>query len=380
MASYPSNMSRRSTLFALLEAETEPTPKLYNETVDDVIRNPHQISGLRDDNVRDDVLILLTTHSHRLSHFFVRLRSVVRQMTKSTTASSIAAESVELLVDALPYIHQLLETTKVLDVLVPALDVCFAPSQRPALHKLASVLAKSGTLLEHLVSGNPGAEIIRQWASMQSTVSLDAKTLNLWTEKLMSMVNNCAMDHEVTQETQQWHMLKVLMDSLRRLEHGASKSSGTQHTPASRHDLPALGQMTQLHREDKKSRLVSHEDTNNTISALQDDDKRSLKAFGIHIPGSRSSLLEVIKRLEGEKTTVILLAIASKLPCYLCTYSLESPSQISKSQTYNESFQSLSPPSLEMLDKGIGEWKVLLSPQALRSLLHLGRHGQIYPS
>ena len=367
-------------MFALLEAENEPTPKIYNETVDDVIRYPHQISGLKEDDIRDDVLILLTTHSYRLSHFFLRLRPVVRQMAKSATASSIAAQSVELLVDVLPYIHQLLEITKVLDFLVPALDVCFAPSQRPALHALASVLAKSGTILEHLVSGNPGAEIIRQWASMQSTVALDAETLNLWTERLVSMVNNCAMDHEVAQETQQWHMLKVLMDSLRRLEHGASRSSGTQNTPASHHDLPALGQMTQLHREDKKSRLVKHEDTNNTIPALQDDDKRSLKAFGIHIPGSRSSLLDVIKRLGGETTTMILLAIASRFPCYLCMSSFESPSKISKGETYNESFQSLSPPFLEMLERGIGLWKVLLSPQALRSLLHLGSHGQIHPS
>ena len=372
-------MSKRSALFALLEAENEPTTKIYNDTVDDTIRKPQQISGLTEDGVRDYVLILLTTHSHRLSHFFLRLRSVVRQMANSAISIKIAAESVELLVDLLPDLQQLLETPKVLDFLVPALDVCFVPSQRPALHALASVLAKSGTLLEHLVSARPGAEIIRQWASMQSTVALDAATLSLWTERLVSMVHNCAIDHGVALETQQWQTLKTLKDSLQRLEHGASKASGARYTPASRHDLPTLGQMTQLSREDKKSRLARFGDTNNTIPSLQDDDKRSLKAFNIHVPGSKSSLLEAIRLLEWEKTTAILVSIVSIFPCYVCIPSLETLPQSSKSETHIESLQAPSLSHLEILEKGIGVWKVLLSPQALRSLLHFGSHGQYHP-
>ena len=373
-------MTKRSALLALLEVETEPTQKYYNEVVDDATENPQQISGLVEKGVRDDVLILLTTHHHRLAQFFRRLRSIARQTSKSATTGRIAAESVELLIDILPYLHQLLEPTKVLDFLLPALDVCFTPSQRPALRELASVLTTSGTLLKHLVSDHLGVEVIRQWASMQSTIALDAGTLSSWTERLVNMVESCAIDHVVAHETQRWHTLKALKGSLQNTEQGASRSSGKHHTPTTRHDLPALGSMTQLNREDKKGRLAKQHDTKSTIPSLQDNDKRSLKTFDLHVPGSISSLQETIKQLEEEKTTAILLSIVSRLPCYLCISSLESLAHTSKGESYSESFQAVSIPHVEILDKGIGIWKVLLSPQALRSVLHMGSHGQIRPS
>lgn len=369
-------MAKGSTLPALLEAGNEPSQKSYNEAVDETIGNPQQISGLAEESVRDDFLILLTTRSHRLANFFRRLRSVVRPTPKSSTTSNIAAETVHLLVHALPDLHRLLDTTKVLDFLVPALDICFASSQRPTLRELASVLATSGTLLEHLVCDHLGIEIIRQWVSMHSRVAVDLGTLELWTEKLVTMVHSCAMDHNVTHEIQQWHTLKALKNSLRNLEQSISKASNKSSTPATRHDLPVLGSMKQLSRGDKKSRLARHhQDTNSTIPALQDDDKRSLKIFEIQVPGSKSSLLEVIKRLEDEKTTAILLSVASNFPCYLCISGIGSLSQNSKGGTRDESFQAVSTPHIEILDKGHGVWKVLLSPQALRSVLHMGSHG-----
>ena len=370
-------MAKRSALVALLEAEFEPTQKYYNDIVDDVIKNPQLISGLSEETVRDDVLISLTTRHHRLARFFHRLLSVARQTSKSSTAIIIAAELVGLLIDILPDLHQLLETPKVLEFLVPALDVCFVSSQRPALCKLASVLVKSGFLLEHLVSEHLGVEVIRQWLSMQSPTTLDAETLSLWTNRLVSMVQGCAIDHDTTIETQQWHMLQDLKNSLQKMESDTLRASGKRYTPATRHDLPVLGSMKQLNREDKKSRLARHQDTTNTIPPLRDDDKRYLKAFDIRVPGSKSSLLDAIKRLEGEKTTAILLSIMSRLPCYLCVSSLGSAPQTARAETRNESFQPTSISQMEILDKGIGVWKVLLSPQALRSLLHLGSHGQI---
>ena len=370
-------MAKRSALVALLESESEPTPKYYHDIVDDLIRNPQHMRSLSEGSVRDEVLILLTTQHHRLAEIFHRLQSVVRQNVKSMAVSEVALGSAELLIDILPYLHQLLETSNLLDFIIPALDVCFLSSQRLALRELASLLAKSGTLLEHLVSDHLGAEIIRQWILMQSPAALDTETLEVWTERLVSMVHNCAIDHEVAVEIQQWLLLKDLKESLQKVERGNPISSGKRSALATRHDLPALASMTQLNKDDKKSRLAGHQDTNNAIPSLKDDDKRSLKAFGIHVPGSKNSLREVIKRLEGQETTAILLAITSKLPCYLCTSSLGDPSQNSNGETHNENFQALPTPHIETLNKGIGVWKVLLSPRALKSVLHLGTQSQI---
>ena len=370
-------MAKRSALVALLETESEPTQRDYNNIVDEVIRNPQFISGLSEASVRDDVLISLTTRHHRLARFFRCLLSVTRQMSKSSTASIIASEFVELLIDILPDLQQLLETTKLLESLVPALDVCFISSQHRTLCKLASVLVNSGFLLEHLVSDHLGVEVIRQWLSMQNPTALDAETLGLWTDRLVNMVHGCAIDHDTAIESQQWHILQDLRNSLHKIETDTSRASGNRYTPATRPDLPTLGSMTQLNKEDKKSHLAMHQDTTNTIPPLRDDDKRYLKAFDIRVPGSKSSLLDAINRLESEKTIAVLLSIISRLPCYLCVSSLGSTPQIAEAETRNESFRSTSFSQMEILDKGIGVWKVLLSPQALRSLLHLGSHGQI---
>lgn len=245
-------MAKSSTLLALLEADHEPTHKTYIDTVDDVVRNPRQISSLVGEDVRNDVLILLSTRSLHLAQFYRRLRFVARQNTKAPDFNDIATETVVLLIHTLSELHQLLEPSTVLDFLVPALDVCFASPRRPALRELASVLGSSGVLLEHLVSDHLGVEIIRQWASMQNMTALDADTLGLWTEKLVNMVQKCAIDHHLALETEQWHMLKALRTSLQNLAHSMSKSS-SKHSS----HLPALGSMKPLNREDK-SRTSRH--------------------------------------------------------------------------------------------------------------------------
>ena len=57
------------------------------------------------------------------------------------------------------------------------------------------------------------------------------------------------------------------------------------------------------------------------------------------------------------------------VPCYLCISGLKPPSQSLERGTHDESFQMGSLPQIEILDKGLGVWKVLLSPRALRSVL-----------
>ena len=372
-------MPKGSVLFALLEAEDEPTQRAYVEAVEDVIRDPRNISGLMEESFRDDVLIILGTESHRLANFFERLRAAARQTAKSQPSNNLAAETITLLVCALPHLHRLVDPEKVLNFLIPAIDVCLDPTQRPVLHKLASVLGSSGTLLEYLVSNHVGVEIIRQWASMQSTAALDTATLELWTDRLMSLMSNCAIDHDLTQIRQKWHMLKALKSSLQSMEHSISMSLGKHSTPTTHLDLPALGSMRQLKREDKKVRFVGHQHTSSTFPSLKDEDKHYLKALDLHVPGSKNSLQEIIGRLEREKTTAILIAITSKLPCYLCISSLASASETPKLESHNESFHIVSSPQGEIIDKAFGVWEVLLSLQALRSLLHLGSHGQIAP-
>ena len=368
-------MAETSVLFALLEVKDDPTPKSWNETIEYVSRDPKLIGGLTEDAIRDDFLILLKTHSHRLADFFHHLRSFAHRNPKSATTRSIAAETVLLLTGILSEIHELLEPTKSLKLLISALDLCFVSDPCPNLRKLGSVLTGTGSLLEHISSDSHGIEIVRQWVAMPGDVALNAETLSLWTERLVTMMYNCDTDHGIARE--QWDMLKALKNSLQDLVHSTSTSSDQHVLPTTHNILPGLGSMIQLNKEDKKARIAQREDVKTISPQITDHVKGLLKTFDLQIPGSTSQVRHVIKRLEGEKTTELLLLLTSKLPCYLCILFLGSRSPNLKGKTPKKNFPAASVSHIETLNKGLGLWKVLVSPQALESVLHMKSHGQI---
>lgn len=368
-------MAKGSTLPALLKAENEPTPRSYNETVDDTTKNPQQISGLTEENALDDFLIVLTTHSHRLAHFFSCLRVALQPMPKSPTTSTIAAETVVLLVRILPQLHQLLEPTKVLDFLIPALDICFRSFKRPKLHELASVLAEAGSLLEYVSCDRIGSEILRQWTCTPNSLVLDVQTLETWTERFVKMVGSCRKNHDVALAIQQWSSLKTLKASLQSMKDTHMKHSNDDSGLVARHELPTLGKLTRLNKEDKKARMNKRQNLNTSLPPLPGHLKGFLKIFDLQIPGSINVLLDVIKRLDGDKTSAILFSITASFPCNLCILCLESSPEAPSTERDEQSIGAVSNLQIEILDKNIGIWKLLLSPQALRSLLHMGSHG-----
>lgn len=373
-------MAKGVSLGILLETEIEPSPKTYTEAVNDTIRNPQQISSLTEEPARGDVLILLKARSNRLAPYFGRLRAVVRQTPKSSTTSSVAAETVIFLLRMLPSINEFLltEPTKVLEFLIPALDICFVPMKLPMLRELASILAEAGSLLEYVSSDRLGSEILRQWACTPNPLTLDAQTLEVWTQTFVKMVASCRKNHGVTQAIQQWNSLKTLKASLQSIKDTYMRQSKDDSGSVARHVLPQLGKMTQLSMEDKKARTAKRQTVHTSFPPLPDHLKDLLKAFDLQIPGSVNALQDAIKQLEGEKTTAILLSIATTFPCNLCIMGLESSLENPSTETDERNTRAISDLKVDIVDRKIGTWKVLLSPQALRSLLHMGTHGQ-YP-
>ena len=369
-------MAKPSSLFALLEAREEVSYKFHKDAVDDSIKNPQEIGALTEESVKADILSFITTSSDRLARFFCDLRLTVQQNPRSQNSGTIATETISLLIDVLPYLHPLLDPHKVLDFLIPALNVCFVPSQRPVMRELASVIASSGNLLEHLVCDHLGVEIIREWVSIQNKNALDVGTSELWTERLVSMMRACIMNHDITLECQRWHMLKAVKQSLQNIQSSFLWSSSEGLTSASSQKFPVLGAMKKLNREDKKGQIAKHPNAESTFPSLKDDDKKILESFSINIPGSKHSLTETIKKLEGETTNTILHSIIPRDPCYLCLSSLGDSYQQSKDQRYNEDFQAVSASYMDSLNKGFGLWKILLSPPALKSVLHMKSQGK----
>ena len=193
------------------------------------------------------------------------------------------------------------------------------------------------------------------------------------------MVRSCMGNHNVEEAIQRWVMLLDLETSLRSVKHTVSKPSGPSenHSMAMNfHGLPSLGCMTKLSREDKKARPTGHQNIITSFPALDNDDKTILKAFDLQAPGSWSTLTDVIKRLEDDKTSVIFLSVVSSFPCNICISRLSlSPHQIASSKTQDESIGALS----NLHVKGVGIWPLRMSAQALKSVQHMGIHGQLRP-
>ena len=364
-------MARGSTLRALLEGDDEPNPKSYKETIENTIKDPQQISCLTEEDVRDDVLIVLTTHSPRLAQFFRLLCSTVRTTAKSPSTSKIAAETVTLLVDVLPDLLQLLGPTKVLDLLLPALDVCLVSSQRPKLRELASVLASSGTLLEHLVSHHTGIEIIRQWVSMQSIAALDVETLGLWTERLVSMVGSCEARHDFAQTIQQFRTLRDLKSHLQDLE---ARQSGEPSGPIAQQGSLPLGNMTQLSKDDKKTRTGAKEPKTNEPT-LDENIKSALKVLDLPNPESWAAVWDVIEKLEGNETVKALVSVLTHFPCDLCTQGTGSSPRSPDARTLDANIEKASNLQIEILGRALWVWQVVLSEKAFRSLQEMSVQG-----
>lgn len=367
-------MAKGASLVVLFEAESEPTPKAYKEAVDDTIKNPQQISSLTEETVRDDVLILLTTRSNRLGLYFGQLRAIVRQYPKSSTTSSVAAETVIFLVRMLPSLHQLLDPTEILKFLIPALDICFVPIQRPTLRDLASVLAETGTLLEYVTSDRYGSDILRQWACILGTSVLDTPILESWTERLVTMVGSCMANHDVAQAIQQCGILRSLKNHLRSLEARHSRES---FESIAQNELQPLSSMTQLSKDDKKTRHIGEKEPETNFVILDDNTKENLKIFDMPDPKSWSALRNVVERLEGDETSKMHLSVMTHFPCELCIHGLKSSAQIPHARMLNERIEKTPNLQIEIMGEALGVWQILLSMQAMRSFQEMGRQGTL---
>lgn len=375
-------MSRNLALSALLGREEEPSHTIYSGAVENIIKDPQQITFLIEGNAEEKTLLQLTMYSHRLARIFGGLRSFAQKNPKSSITARIAAEQGNLLVWMLSSLHEHLAPAQILEILVPALDTCFISHVRPTLRNLASVLAECGTLFEHLAADRLGCGKLRQWVCLRDTSVLDLGSLEAWTERLVDMVRSCMGNHDLEAATHQWVMLRALKGSLRNVRHSISKPFGlSENHPLlmNPRGLPASGCMTKLSREDKKARPTGHENIITSFPAIGNDDKTILKAFDLQVPDSWSTLTDVIKRLEDDKTSAIFLSVVSSFPCSLCTSRLSSSShQVARANQQDDSIGILSNLHVEIKDKKVDIWQIRMSEQALKSLLHMGSHGQLY--
>lgn len=340
---------------ALLSREEEPSQSLYRGAVDSVVNNPHHIRMMAQGDIKDAALIHLATRGYGLARFFHGLYRFVRTHPNSSSTFHLAAETATFLTLILPELDQLLEPRKVLAFLVSALEVCFVPSQLPALRKLALVLGRCGTLLEHLASDRSGSIIVHQWAYMPSNLALDAETQEEWTGRLVDMVSSCQGYHDVAPSIQQWATLIALKGALQSLE------------------------ASLLNEEEKENILARRQETQSSFFPVDDDLKEMLEVFHLAEPQSRRKVQIHIDTLKSTKIPAILRSLATSFPCKRCVPALGSTSRSTNVETHDQSIAVISNLHIDVLGKAMGMWKVLLSGSALRSIQNLRRLGLFSP-
>ncbi|KAL9130021.1 MAG: hypothetical protein Q9175_007131 [Cornicularia normoerica] len=348
-------MSSSSTLSALLSMEKKPGQSSYSGAVNSVVNDPEQIRRLTEGDAKGETLIHLTTRGYRLARFFSSLHRFVRADPSSSTTFHLADETATFLTLILQDLDQLLEPTKELEFIVPALEVCFAPSQPPALRKLALVLGGCGTLLEHLTSDRSGSIIVRQWAYLPSNLALDAGTQEVWTGRLVNMVSSCQGYHDVAPSIRQWATLIALKRTLQSFE------------------------ARLLDDEDKRTSLPRGQETNSPFFPLEDDLKGMLRTFDMAEPESRRMVQSHIETLKSSKIPAIFRSIATSFPCKRCIPALGSTPRSTNTEIHDESIAVIPNLPIDVLGKAVGVWKVLLSGPALKSIQKLSRLGLFSP-
>ena len=300
-------------------------------------------------HVKDTVLIHITTRASRLALLFDGLHRSVRASPKSPSTFQVAAATAAFLTLILPDINQLLKPPKVLEFLVPSLEVCFAPYQPPVLRKLAHVLEKCGTLLEYLASDRFGSRIVRQWAYLTSTVALDCGTQEAWTERLVNMISSCPGYHNVAPSIQHWAVLIPLKRNLEALE------------------------VMMLEEEDNRVSLARPQATKTHFFPLKDDLISTLNVFDLQAPESRRMVQRHIEILKSNKTSAILHSIVTSFPCKRCIPALGLPPRSTNAESHDQNTTVISCLDIDVLGKAVGVWKVLLSGPALKSVQNLSR-------
>lgn len=342
-------MAKSSTLSALLAAEEEPSITTYNRAVDAVIQDAQQLRCLMD----DDVKIHLTTHSNRLARFFRLLGSALPSVKHPTRSKETANKITGLLAQLLPDLHHLLEPRQLIRSIIPALEICVAPSQPRRLRTLGKVLGGCGNLLEYLVSDPSGSAVICRWVQLPSSIALDVEIQADWTERLSGMVSSCIGKHEIAPTIQQWGNLKALQTSLRGLEQRLLNAEAKQ-TARMQLTAPAF-------------------------AILEDGPKNLLKAFGLPEPESRRMVQSHIETLSDVATASILRSITASFPCKRCIPGLGSVPQSANEATTENTIETGSDLDLDVLGRGVGIWKVLLSAPALKSIQAISQAGLFHP-
>lgn len=173
-----------------------------------------------------------------------------------------------------------------------------------------------------------------------------------------------------------------LKKALHRLQENIGRESQLRSQQLTRYVTSSSTRMTALDPDNRKAHVTSRQEGPGAHGlTLNDDLQMSLHEFGLQAPTSRNELQQTIQTLNGETTVLILRVIAETFPCKLCKEALSLATPRTNSifpAVSDKSLAAVSNLQVDILGKLVGDWKVLLSVQALKSIQSLSCSGKSF--
>ena len=349
---------------------------IYTEVKDAVIRHPQQIRILTPKNDEDPILFSITTWSARLAKFFAHLHNFQAKHPQHPSTKPIAHATADLLLGLIVPLHDLIDASNLVQLLITSIRTCLVPQASSALCNLARELSSCGNLLQHLISQKEGKAVVLDWLDSPAMSNLGPQTLASWTDQVANLLESCPKLHDAPDLLYQWRSLKMLLAQLKELARNRGKGGMVSV------EVPSLANMMPLRKNDKKANIAQAQSHTQSSSQLEDYDHllADLEKFHLPLPRSDRRLEANIAKLEGSRTLEILHDLIDTFPCGQCFKALSAnmsrPQQIIDVEPTKATTTELGL-NLDVFGKALGEWKIVLSVRALERLQCLERSGKI---
>lgn len=326
-------------------------------------RDPGHVSRIITD---EDVMLKLLSdfdrYALRIAQFFTllnrnavsRARQGVRRM--SWVGPGIADELIENILFPLlgEEFQQFQLHPPFLDLFAAVIDFCLPYHARP-LEALAKRLQENELLLGALVAGESTSFVMKAWIGLFRITIFDPTVIGAWTRRLITQCKNCESDHNIPNQIDTWRKLKDVIGRLTSVIH--DRTSDQLAVPAS--VVPATGGKSGNKTGMQGGAVV-----------LSPEVVEALQYFGIEPSNSERVLMHVLETLKKEETLRVLLATVGSFPCRPCYETSINPSAVTLNRRYKEDGSGTADSFLftDILGRGIGVWRVLVSALALKDM------------
>lgn len=358
-------MGNQNTLISLLFQDASPSHSEYLNIAEGIITSKLQL--VLDDDSKDQ----LSLDPEKAGDRILKLFNVIspRKISKKVADQLSSC----LLLPIISAAHEIGNLEIVTKILISGISVVSGCSIT-ILQQLAKAISETDVLLERISTDQNGHWVMKTFVEKFGKGVLDSDVLYSFTYRLMMLCDSCSHGHSTKILSEKWQELQRLRVFLAQL-HSEFEARENERI----REIPALSNLKPLGKDNKKGYKARTEDPSR-LPNIPPNISRSLALFQVPEPRSLRALDTVISNLETETTLSILKSIMESFPCRPCNDVACGSVRLQEMLRTNTDEMKLIDTSFdsEIFGQRVGDWKVLLSSQAVKELKNLTRSGMYH--